>query len=128
MPGDEIIGYITRGRGVPGQRLDCANVGEHMEESHRLVEVEWYTDESKGVSYMTDLQIKAFDRSGLISDITGVVFEAKLPVKAINARANRDNTAVVNMTLAINDTTQLNGLIKKLRTVESVSEVYRVKG
>jgi guanosine-3',5'-bis(diphosphate) 3'-pyrophosphohydrolase len=56
------------------------------------------------------------------------VFEAKLPVKAINARANRDNTAVVNMTLAINDTTQLNGLIKKLRTVESVSEVYRVKG
>ncbi|MGI6703457.1 MAG: RelA/SpoT family protein [Clostridia bacterium] len=128
VPGDEIIGYITRGRGVSVHRLDCANVGEHMEESHRLVEVEWYTDESKGVSYMTDLQIKAFDRSGLISDITGVVFEAKLPVKAINARANRDNTAVVNMTLAINDTTQLNGLIKKLRTVESVSEVYRVKG
>ncbi|NLX86165.1 MAG: bifunctional (p)ppGpp synthetase/guanosine-3',5'-bis(diphosphate) 3'-pyrophosphohydrolase [Clostridiales bacterium] len=128
VPGDEIIGYITRGRGVSVHRLDCTNVGEHLEDPHRLIEVEWYTDESKGVSYMTDLQIKAFDRSGLLADITGVVTEAKLPVKAINARANKDNTATINMTLAINDTTQLNQLIKKLKTVESVSEVYRMKG
>jgi len=109
-------------------RLDCTNVGEHLEDPHRLIEVEWYTDESKGVSYMTDLQIKAFDRSGLLADITGVVTEAKLSVKAINARANKDNTATINMTLAINDTAQLNQLIKKLKTVESVSEVYRMKG
>lgn len=128
VPGDEIIGYITRGRGVSVHRLDCTNVGEHLEDPHRLIEVEWYTDESKGVSYMTDLQIKAFDRSGLLADITGIVTEAKLPVKAINARANKDNTATINMTLAINDTTQLNQLIKKLKTVESVSEVYRMKG
>jgi GTP pyrophosphokinase len=128
VPGDEIIGYITRGRGVSVHRLDCANVGEHMGDPRRLIEVEWYTDESKGVSYMTDLQIKAFDRAGLISDITGAVTEAKLPVKAINARANKDNTAVINMTLAINDTAQLNQLIKKIKTVESVSEVFRMKG
>ena len=128
VPGDEIIGYITRGRGVSVHRLDCKNVGEHLEDPHRLIEVEWYTDESKGVSYMTDLQIKAFDRSGLLADITGIVSEAKLPVKAINARANKDNTATINMTLAINDTTQLSQLIKKLKTVESVSEVYRMKG
>jgi len=128
VPGDKILGYITRGRGVSVHRLDCANVSEHLEDIHRLIEVEWFTDDSKDVSYITDLQIKAFDRSGLLSDIAGVVTEAKLPVKAINARANKDNTAVINMTLAINSTSQLNQLIKKLKTVESVSEVYRVKG
>lgn len=128
VPGDKIIGYITRGRGISVHRMDCANVSEHTGDPNRLIEVEWYTDESKGVSYMTDLQIKAFDRAGLLADITDVMTEAKLSVKEINARANRDNTALINMTLAINDTAQLNQLIKRLRTVESISEVYRVKG
>ncbi len=128
VPGDKIIGYITRGRGVSVHRTDCANVSKYAGDPNRLIEVEWYIDESEGVSYMTDLQIKAYDRAGLLADISNIMTEAKLPVKALDARANKDSTATINMTLSINDTTQLNHLIKKLKKVESVREVYRMKG
>lgn len=128
VPGDEIVGYITRGRGVSVHRMDCPNVREQLDDHNRLIEVEWHSQENKNVSYITDLQIKAYDRSGLLSDITTIFTELKIPVKAVNARAHRDNTAVINVTLAINDTRQLNQVIKKIKTVESVSEVYRMKG
>lgn len=128
VPGDEIVGYITRGRGVSVHRMDCPNVREQLDDHNRLIEVEWHSQENKNVSYITDIQIKAYDRSGLLSDITTIFTELKIPVKAVNARAHRDNTAVINVTLAINDTRQLNQVIKKIKTVESVSEVYRMKG
>jgi guanosine-3',5'-bis(diphosphate) 3'-pyrophosphohydrolase len=128
VPGDEIMGYITRGRGVSVHRMDCPNINDEIDDPNRLIEVEWSAEENKNVSYMTDLQIKAFDRSGLLSDITTILTELKVPVKAVNARANRDNTAVINITLAINDTRQLSQIIKKINSVQSVSEVYRIRG
>lgn len=128
VPGDEIIGYITRGRGVSVHRMDCTNIKEYLDDPQRLIEVEWDNRENKNMSYLADLQIRAYDRDGLISDITTIFSELKVPVKAINARANRDNTAVINVTLAISDTRQLQQLIKKVRTVENVTEVYRMKG
>ncbi len=127
VPGDEIIGYITRGRGVSVHRMDCPNISEQLDDANRLIEVEWDTDESKAVSYLADLQIKAYDRDGLISDITTIFSERKVPVRAINARANRDHTAVINVTLSITDTGELQQIIRRLKTVESVAEVYRTK-
>jgi len=127
VPGDEIIGYITRGRGVSVHRMDCPNIRDHLDDTHRLIEVDWDNDESKNVSYLTDLQIKAYDRDGLLSDITTIFSEAKTPVKAINARTNRDNTAVINVTLSITDTSELQQLVKRLKAVENVTEVYRTK-
>lgn len=127
VPGDEIIGYITRGRGVSVHRMDCPNIREQMNDTHRLIDVDWDVDESKNVSYLTDLQIKAYDRSELLSDITSIISQAKIPVKAVNARANRDNTAVINITLSISDTGELLDLVKKLKTVRNVTEVFRTK-
>lgn len=128
VPGDEIVGYITKGRGVSVHRVDCPNARDQLDDSNRLIEVEWHNQETKNVSYMADLQIKAYDRSGLLSDVTTILTELKVPVKAVNARANKDNTAVINVTLSINDTRQLTQVIKKIKAVESVSEVYRMKG
>ncbi|MBA1336816.1 MAG: GTP pyrophosphokinase [Firmicutes bacterium] len=128
VPGDEIVGYITKGRGVSVHRVDCPNAKDQLNDHNRLIEVEWHNQETKNVSYMADLQIKAYDRSGLLSDVTTILTELKIPVKAVNARANRDNTAVINITLSINDTRQLTQVIKKIKAVDSVSEVYRMKG
>lgn len=127
VPGDEIIGYITRGRGVSVHRMDCPNIKEHLDAPHRLIEVDWDNNDNKSMSYLADLQIKAYDRDGLLTDITTIFSEIKVPVRAINARANRDNTAIINVTLSINDTRELKNLVKRLKTVESVTEVYRTK-
>lgn len=125
VPGDDIIGYITRGRGVSVHRRDCINVISGLETDDRLIEVKWYT--AGNVAYNADITIMANDRTALLMELTNTIGETKIPLKAINARTTRDQIAVINLTLEITDTEQLEKIIKKLRKVDSVFEVSRSK-
>lgn len=125
VPGDNIIGYITRGRGVSVHRADCTNILSNLSSDGRLIEVKWYT--ANNVAYKADINIMANDRASLLMEITNTIAEAKIHLKAINARTTRDQLAVINLTLEIIDTEQLEKIIKKLKKVDSVFEVTRSK-
>lgn len=126
VPGDEIIGYVTRGRGVSVHRKDCINVTGEREEKERLIEVKWYT--ASNVAYKAEITVMANDRTQLLMEVTNAIGEAKIPLKAMNARTTRDSIAIIGLTLEIVDTEQLEKIIKKLRKVDGVFEVTRSKG
>ena len=123
VPGDDIVGYITRGRGVSIHRSDCPNI-EDLGSGERFIYVEWADDEK--ASYQAEIQIKATDRSGLLTDITQRITEAKLAVLSLSARTNREKLVVTNITLEIKDINQLRQLMKKIKKVKGVIDVYRV--
>ena len=125
VPGDEIIGYITRGRGVSVHRKDCSNIGANVDDSKRLIDVSWY--KAGDASYMADITVMANDRTALLMDVTNAIGEAKIPLKAINARTTKERTAIMNLMLEITDTEQLNKIIKRIKKIDSVFEVTRNK-
>jgi GTP pyrophosphokinase len=123
VPGDDIIGYITRGRGVSVHRRDCPNVLSDSEDGSRLIGVNW--EKSQSASYLADLQILATDRTGLLLDIANSISDSKLSVSSINTRTLKDKTAIINITIEINNTEQLDKIIKKLQRIQSIYEVTR---
>jgi guanosine-3',5'-bis(diphosphate) 3'-pyrophosphohydrolase len=125
VPGDDIIGYITRGRGVSVHRSDCPNISNSREEGERLIEVKWYT--AVNLAYMANITVLANDRVALLMDVTNAIGELNIPLKAMNARTTRDQVAIINLTLEIIDTEQLDKIIKKLKKLDSVFEVTRYK-
>lgn len=125
VPGDDITGYITRGRGVSIHRSDCVNVTGNIDDKSRLIEVSWHT--AKDIVYKADITVMANDRTSLLMELTNTICEAKIPLKAINARTTRDQIAIINLTLEITDTEQLDKIIKKLKKIDSVFEVTRNK-
>jgi GTP pyrophosphokinase len=124
VPGDDILGFITRGRGVSVHRKDCLNVTNETDHVDRFIEVEW--DEERQTSYQSEIQIIAADRKGLLSEITNVLSETKLIVTAVNARTNREKIAIINLTVEITNVKQLDKLINKIRTMQGVMDVFRV--
>ena len=125
VPGDEIIGYITRGRGVSIHRADCINLKDPLVEAQRLIEVEW-VDEYRA-SFSSEIQILARDRQMLLADITKAMSDMKINVTAVNARTTRDKQVVINIMIEINDIEQLRKVIKQLKKIDDVSDAYRVK-
>ena len=123
VPGDEIVGYITRGRGVSVHRKDCPNIKD-LASHERYIEVEWDTD--KKASYQAEIQIKASDRPGLLTDITQRITDANLTVTSLNARTNKEKLVVMNITLETKDVEQLKDLMKKIKRIKGVIDVYRV--
>ncbi|SHI68057.1 GTP pyrophosphokinase [Dethiosulfatibacter aminovorans DSM 17477] len=124
VPGDEIVGYITRGRGVSVHRADCTNISA-ADKDARFIEVEW--DNSKSISFTAELQIEAVDRPGLLQDITGAYTEFKVNATHLNLRVNKDKIAVMNITFEIKESRELNDLIKKFKRIDGVIDVYRYK-
>lgn len=124
VPGDDIIGYITRGRGVTIHRKDCPNIQNDSNSYDRLIEVEWHVD--KKISYSTEIQIVANDRKGLLAEMTSTITESKMHVTAINARTTKEKLAIINLTIEISDTQQLSKLMNKFRAFQDVIEVKRV--
>lgn len=125
LPGDNIIGYITRGRGVSVHRSDCTNIKDFEDGQNRIIEVQWYT--APNVSYNANLQVLASDRSGLLVDVNNAIIETKATMKAMNARTTKAKTAIMNLTIEILNTEQLEKIIKKIRKVDGVYEVVRSK-
>ncbi|MGI6124648.1 MAG: RelA/SpoT family protein, partial [Acetivibrionales bacterium] len=128
VPGDEIIGYITRGRGVSVHRKDCSNIRNTIIDGDaRLIEVYWYKNVSTNVSYLAEITLKANDRSGLIVEITNAIGESRIPLRAINARTSKDMSVLMQMTLEINNTSQLDRIISKMSRIKDVFEISRNK-
>ncbi|NBG88913.1 RelA/SpoT family protein [Isachenkonia alkalipeptolytica] len=125
VPGDEIIGYITRGRGVSIHRSDCSTVTNTQETKDRFIDVEW--DVNKAQDFQVEIEVEATDRKGLLTEITFLLSESKIAVNSLNARTNKDKVAFVNLTLEIGSTEQLTKLIEKLKHIQGVFDAYRVK-
>jgi (p)ppGpp synthetase, RelA/SpoT family len=126
VPGDEIIGYITRGRGVSVHRKDCPNIQQNIIDGDaRLIEVFWYNAVSPNVSYLAEITLKAHDRPGLLVDITNGIGESRIPLRALNARTGKDFMAIIQMTLEINSAEQLDRIIAKISKIKDVYEISR---
>ena len=126
VPGDNIIGYITKGRGVSIHRKDCTNAEALLNEiENKIIEVNWSGVNAPG--YITEIQIQAEDRSGIISEIMIIITEAKIHLHAINAKTSKAGFASMSLKLKINGIEQLKDLMKKIRKIKGVIEVYRTK-
>ncbi|MFZ5943327.1 MAG: RelA/SpoT family protein [Bacillota bacterium] len=125
LPGDKIAGYITRGRGVSIHRGDCPNVKIYMlEEPERLVEAAW--DETEKTTFQVEIMITAIDRAKLTMDVINVVSDAKIHINAINARARKNGSALIDLKIDINNLEQLNSIIDKIKKLKDIVEVRRV--
>ena len=126
VPGDEIIGYITKGRGVSVHTTDCVNLKELLEEDNRIIDVKWY-EENKKSSYTVDIEIFANDRTGLLTDIIKELSNQKTKLIAVSARANKEKIAISDITVEVENLEELNKILRALRKVDSVYEVTRKK-
>ena len=124
VPGDEIIGYITRGRGVSIHKADCSNVDFVSAEKDRLVKVEWIKTEE--IFYPVKIKIIADDRPNLVSDIMLIFSSLKITVSAVNARTDKNNIANIDVTISITNLDQLQQIIQKIKKIKSVLIVKRV--
>ena len=125
LPGDEIIGYITKGRGVSVHRKDCVNVNELLKEENRIIDVQWCNQEK--VIYTVEIEIFANDRNGLLADIVQKINESKAKLLGVNARATKERVAITEVTLEVDSLEGLNKIIRELRKIDSVYEVNRKK-
>lgn len=128
VPGDEIIGFVTRGRGVSIHRTDCVNMMNLSEiDRQRIIEAEWHVtpEGTADESYNTEITIYAYDRMGLLLDITKIFTENKLDVKSMNIRTSKQGIATITVGFAVRGVEALNDLIRKLHTVEGVKDIER---
>lgn len=126
LPGDDIIGFITRGRGVSVHRKDCNELlGLTAEEQERLVEVEW--EKHIDTVYPVDIEIIGMDRARFVSDIMNVIMDTRTHMLAINARVGKDNVAHVNLKIEARNLEHLNFVLQKIRRVKDVTVVERVQ-
>ncbi len=126
LPGDRIIGFITRGRGITVHRLDCSNLENTEEVRSRFIEVHWDSDDME--SYETEIQIVALDRKGLLNEITTLMSEINITINGVNAKRNKENVAFINFILEIKNTDQLTRIIERFKRLPDVLEVRRVIG
>ncbi len=125
VPGDDILGYITKGRGVSIHRKDCGNLNILIKEDpQKVVDVSWGT--SNGVAYMAEIQVKTEDKSGILSDVMNILMDSKLPLNALNAKSAKGNLAYINIKIKIDTVEQLKELMKKIKRVPGVLDVYRM--
>lgn len=126
VPGDAIVGFITRGRGVSVHRADCTNIHDlNDSEDERFIEVEWDID--KKTIFISELQIKALDRPKLLQDLTFLYAEAKLNAISLNLRINKEKVAIIDITFELNETKELLDLMKKIKKLDGVIDVFRTK-
>ena len=125
VPGDNIIGYITKGRGVSVHRTDCVNVKDLLKEEDRIIDVYWYTE--KAASYNVDITVYANDRTGLLADVIQVLSNLKTKLMGLNSKATKEHIATIEITIEVENIEELNKVLKELRKVDSVYEVTRKK-
>ena len=130
IPGDEIVGFVTRGRGITIHRTDCVNVLNMSEADRtRLIEAEWQeTDSRAAEKYTAELQIYANNRTGLLVDLAKIFTERKIDLKNINSRISKQDKATISVSFEVGSKEELASLVEKIRQVESVQDVERTTG
>jgi GTP diphosphokinase / guanosine-3',5'-bis(diphosphate) 3'-diphosphatase len=124
VPGDDILGFVTRGGGVSVHRTDCTNAGDLQARSERLVDVRWSV--SPGSVFLVAIQVEALDRHRLLSDVTRVLSDERISILSASVTTSRDRVAVSRFTFELGDPKHLGHLLKAIRSVEGVYDVYRL--
>jgi GTP pyrophosphokinase len=124
VPGDDILGFVTRGGGVSVHRTDCTNAGDLLSAPERLVDVEWAPSSSS--VFLVTIQVEALDRHRLLSDVTKVLADEKVNILSASVTTNRDRVAVSRFSFEMGDPKHLGHVLKVVRGVEGVYDVYRV--
>ncbi|KQR25293.1 MULTISPECIES: RelA/SpoT family protein [Microbacterium] len=124
VPGDEIVGFVTRGSGVSVHRGDCTNVKSLKEEPDRLIDVEW-APTTKSV-FLVQIQVEALDRSGLLSDVTRVLSEHHVNILSATVSTTNDRLALSKFVFEMGDTVHLDRVLNAVRRIDAVYDVYRV--
>lgn len=125
IPGDEIVGYITKGRGVSVHRVDCPNV--HTEEAkERLIEVEWENYSNSRKEYNVDLEINGFDRVGLLNEILQAVNETKTNITAVSGRTDRNKMAIISISISIQNVAHLQKVVDRIKQIPDIYAVRRL--
>jgi GTP diphosphokinase / guanosine-3',5'-bis(diphosphate) 3'-diphosphatase len=124
VPGDPIVGFVTRGTGVSVHQSDCVNVKSLQAEPERLIDVEWAPTSSS--VFMVQIQVEALDRSGLLSDVTRVLSENHVNILSASVSTSSDRLALSRFVFEMGDTVHLDRLLNSVRRIEAVYDVYRV--
>jgi GTP pyrophosphokinase len=124
VPGDDVVGFVTRGRGVSVHRKDCTNAGDLLADPARLVEVEWAP--TAGSLFLVNIQVEALDRTRLLSDVTRVLSDAHVNILSATVTTTRDRVAVSRFSFEMADPKHMGHLLAQVRAVEGVYDAYRV--
>ncbi|MEG1547158.1 MAG: bifunctional (p)ppGpp synthetase/guanosine-3',5'-bis(diphosphate) 3'-pyrophosphohydrolase [Clostridia bacterium] len=124
LPGDDIIGYVTRGRGVSIHRRDCANADDLLMDEDRIIDVEWANDVRS--SYTAAIQIVANERPGVLMELSQQLANLNISIKSMTAKTDHNEVVMVQMSFDVTGADQLNSIIKNLKKVKSVTTVYRI--
>lgn len=117
LPGDDIIGYITKGRGVSVHRTDCPNINELLEDENRIIDVYWYDEATTG-NYIVDIEIFATDRTGLLREILKQVENTAIKLVGVNTRTTKEKVAIMNLSLQTSSRDELQKVINQIKKVE----------
>lgn len=131
VPGDEIVGFVTRGRGISVHRTDCVNVINLVSEDRaRLIDADWQVqaDKAEGEKYHAEIKIFAHNRTGVLVDISKVFTENKIGVESMNVRTSKKGTASISVGFEIKGVEQLKTIISKIYNVESIIDIERTSG
>ncbi|MFJ7744186.1 RelA/SpoT family protein [Peribacillus sp. NPDC097295] len=125
VPGDEIVGYITKGRGVSVHRQDCPNL-ESGESDHRLVPVEWESSINDRKEYIVEIEISGYDRRGLLNEVLQAVNETKTNISAVSGKSDRNKVATINMSIYIHNIAHLQKVVDRIKQIPDVYSVRRI--
>ncbi|MFS0780795.1 RelA/SpoT family protein [Bacillus sp. 1P06AnD] len=123
VPGDDIVGFITKGRGVSVHRQDCPNIAG---EEARLIPVEWETGYNESKEYNVDIEINGYDRRGLLNEVLQVVNETKTDISAVSGKTDRNKMALINMSIAIHNVSHLQKVVDRIKQIPDVYSVRRI--
>ena len=126
VPGDKIIGFVTRGRGVSVHRADCPNAVDLRRESERIIEVAWEDASTKSVSYKVEVQLEALDRMNLLRDVTAALSDCGVNVLACTTASHEDNMVEMRFLFQLSDVKGINLVLAKLRNVSGVFDAHRM--
>ena len=125
MPGDEIVGFITRGSGVSIHRIDCINVTDlKLNQGDRIVDVKW--NNAAKSAFLVNIQVEALDRARLLSDVTRTLSDQHVNILNASVSTSKDRTAISRFTFEMADASHLDAVLASVRSIEGVYDVYRV--
>jgi len=124
VPGDEIVGYITKGRGVSVHRSDCPNI-QTEEAKERYIDVQWKGNQTNKNQYHVDLEITGYDRRGLVNEVLQVINETKTNITYVNGRSDRNKMAIIEVTILIRNTAHLRKVVERIKQIKYVYSVVR---
>ena len=126
VPGDEIVGYITKGRGISVHRADCPNVKANDENENRLIDVEWEGTGTDHIDYDTELKVEGYNRSGLLNEVLHVVNTMTKNLNSVNGKVDSNKVATITLRIGIQNLAQLDNIVDKIKIIPDVYSVHRV--